>query len=323
PACQLASFQSSDTEPVNDYIVASNVYDVDATDTQQWSQLQTNPVILESTSGSSQSSNDISQWSSNSFRSLQQSPGSSSYSRPSQQGHTSTNDYHASSKQPGSNFSMWLNPNADQDNLDFSPFGQTSDSLPEEKKEEPVLNDSIDYYWIKDEGEEDDLYDAAIRCPACSYLNNPIHSQCEMCYSPLGDLGDLNMQQCPVCTYCNQNATTICEMCGSYMQQLVTILNTRMTVLEPTNAQYIEIYRRFTATMPTVRVLAIIRMEMPTRLVEAHERYKNNLARQSPQRTPASVTHKMFHGTKCVCDPGRYIRGGQWTYCNANTRCGV
>ncbi|CAG8845191.1 21438_t:CDS:1, partial [Racocetra persica] len=133
PTCQLASFQSSNTEPVNDYIVASEIYDVDVTDTQQWSQLQTNPVILESTSGSSQNSNDISQWSRNSFRSLQQSPGSSSYSRPPQQGYTSTNDYYASSKQPGSNFSMWLNLNADQDNLDFSPFGQTSDSLPEEK----------------------------------------------------------------------------------------------------------------------------------------------------------------------------------------------
>ncbi|CAG8596082.1 4442_t:CDS:10 [Cetraspora pellucida] len=362
-----ASFQGSNTETVNDYIVAPEVYDADATDMQQWSQPQTNPVILESTSGSSQSPTDVSQWSRNPFKSHQQPPFSSSHSRPSQQEYTSTNDYYASSKQPESNFSMWLNPNADQNDLSFLPFGQTTDNLPEEKvvycsnctyfvrpnrttceicgtsikKEETVLNDSVDYYWIKEtEEEDDDLYidvlttharndtpDAAIRCSACSYLNNPTHSQCEMCYSPIGDLEflnvpDLDMQQCPICTYYNQKDMTTCEICGSYMQQLVTILNTRMTVLEPANAQYAAIYGRFIATMPNVRVLAIILMQMPTRLFEAHERYKNNLARQH-QRTPANVTHKMFHGTKCICDPGRYIRGGQWNYCHANTRCGV
>ncbi|RIB27611.1 hypothetical protein C2G38_2061513 [Gigaspora rosea] len=170
--------------------------------------------------------------------------------------------------------------------------------------------------------------DAAIRCSACSYLNNPNHSQCEMCYSPIGDLEflnvpDPNMQQCPVCTYYNQQGFSTCEICGSFLKQLAPILNTIMTNLDPGSVQYREIYRRFAVNMPhSVQVLAIIRMQMPTRLVEAHERYKNDLARRSGV-TPASITHKMFHGTKCICDPSRFGTA-QWNYCNnARNGCGA
>ncbi|CAG8676778.1 25440_t:CDS:2 [Dentiscutata erythropus] len=353
-ACQLASFQSSNPEPVNDYEVAPEVYDVDATETQQWSQPQTNPVILESSSQSSQNSNDTSKFLRNPFRLLQQSSSSSSYFPTSQQEYTSTNDYYASSKQSEPNFSTWLDPNVNPDNLSFSPFEQTSNDSAEAKtvfcsnctyfvrpnrttceicgtnvkKEESVRNEPSNY-WIKEAEEEEDDFnvyheDAAIRCSACSYLNNPIHSQCEMCYSPIGDLEflnvpDLNMQQCPVCTLYNQDNMTTCEACGSFLKQLTPILNTIMTVLEQTSDQYREIYRRFMATMPNVQVVAIIGMQMPTALVEAHERYKNDMARGS-RVTPESITHKMFHGTKCICNnPANYA---QWNHCR-NNGCGA
>ncbi|CAG8545174.1 2921_t:CDS:2, partial [Scutellospora calospora] len=349
-ACQNASFQNDDTEFLNEeYEIVPESYNVDTTETQKWSQQpHTNSVISESTSQPSQSSSDADQWSRNPFRLLQQ----SSYSRPSQQGYTSTNNYYTSSKQPESNFSIWSNSAVEQDDLTFSPFAQTSNGSEEKTKEEPVQNQQFNH-WVEEE--EDDLFvdlpinyvrnnppvqktrqfhsfsqqsmDAAIRCSACSYLNNPIYSQCEMCYSPIGDLEflnvpDTNMRQCPVCTYYNQQTMIDCEMCGNYLQEFEVRLNTRMTALEPTSALYIEIYGRFAATMPNARVLAIIRMQMPTRLVEAHEKYKNNMARRSPQRTAASVTFKMFHGTKCLCNPARYIGTDQWTYCPTNSRCG-
>ncbi|CAG8504627.1 9093_t:CDS:10 [Dentiscutata heterogama] len=390
-ACQLASFQSINPEPVNGYEVAPEVYDVDATETQQWSQPQTNPVILESSSQPSQNSNDTNKFSRNPFGLLQQSSSSSSYFPTSQQEYTPTNDYYASSKQSEPNFSTWLDPNVNPDNLSFSPFEQTSNDSAEAKtvfcsnctyfvrpnrttceicgtnvkKEKSVQNELSDYWIKKAEEEEDDLYidvltnhtpdddknhiicqscmflnhpllsyceicesqlitDAAIRCSACSFLNNPIHSQCEMCYSPIGDLEflnvpDLNMQQCPVCTLYNQDNMTTCEACGSFLKQLTPILNTIMTVLEQTSNQYREIHRRFAATMPNVQVVAIIGLQMPTRLVEAHERYKNDMARGS-RVTPESITHKMFHGTKCICNnPTNYA---QWNHCR-NNGCGA
>ncbi|CAG8482638.1 9469_t:CDS:2, partial [Dentiscutata heterogama] len=61
------------------------------------------------------------------------------------------------------------------------------------------------------------------------------------------------------------------------------------------------------------RPVLIIIIDMPTKLVEAHEKYK--------KQNYGMLTHIMFHGTKSLCDSQRFITNPRAGFCKSG--CGV
>jgi len=75
----------------------------------------------------------------------------------------------------------------------------------------------------------------------------------------------------------------------------------------------------FKAGIPAAKILAIFRMIMPARIINAHEAYKKQIAGNNPV---AGVTHRMFHGTHVACDATRYYGAPGWKHCTA-ADCGL
>ncbi|CAG8591700.1 2296_t:CDS:2, partial [Cetraspora pellucida] len=91
------------------------------------------------------------------------------------------------------------------------------------------------------------------------------------------------------------------------------IYKTKITALSMDDSDYLSIKRFFISGLPHCTVLGILKLNMPTKLVEAHEKYK--------RQNYDMLTHRMFHGTKSLCDPQRFITNSQAIFCNYG--CGV
>ncbi|CAG8536457.1 5800_t:CDS:2 [Dentiscutata erythropus] len=179
--------------------------------------------------------------------------------------------------------------------------------------------DDNDFSWIADIEES-----FKVECPTCSYSNNPNAAQCEMCYSPIDEkeFKDLTESvQCPTCTFINNSSLITCEICnvelpgGAELKRIYIELytnTTRMMILNKDDPDYIAISQRFLVGLPRARINAILRLQMPKKLVDAHEQYK--------QQT-GFPTHQMFHGTNVRCNPERYYGQPGWEYCKDN--CGL
>jgi len=85
-----------------------------------------------------------------------------------------------------------------------------------------------------------------------------------------------------------------------------TITNTKLTLLNRNDSDYIWVRRRFRTMLPQAKIKGIIRLQMPKSLVDAHQKLKNQIAIQYFLPSE-SITHRMFHGTKTSCDPLQYI----------------
>ncbi|CAG8531986.1 17006_t:CDS:2, partial [Gigaspora rosea] len=73
-----------------------------------------------------------------------------------------------------------------------------------------------------------------------------------------------------------------------------TITQTQLTLLSRTDPEY-EIIKNLFAITPKIHV--IVKLKMPTKLENKHEKYKRFLVKYSA-RNINTVTYKMFHGTK-------------------------
>jgi len=177
-------------------------------------------------------------------------------------------------------------------------------------------------------------------CTACSFYNDVDRIQCEMCYSPIEAARriiynlDPDKIQCPTCTFMNHKSMAQCEMCRNPLpgknlqqqqqeyQQIVDNMPgpvTKMFQLPVDDHDYMTTQQTFKAGIPNARILAIFRMIMPARIINAHEAYKKQIAGNNPV---ANVTHRMFHGTHVSCDAKRYYGPPGWKHCAA-IDCGL
>uniref|UniRef100_U9TXZ6 Uncharacterized protein n=1 Tax=Rhizophagus irregularis (strain DAOM 181602 / DAOM 197198 / MUCL 43194) TaxID=747089 RepID=U9TXZ6_RHIID len=81
------------------------------------------------------------------------------------------------------------------------------------------------------------------------------------------------------------------------IKTIKTIRRTKLKTLSPKDEEYIEIKKLFQAGLPNKNILGIIRLQMPTRLIKAHEQFKRELA-QNNITSESQICHRMFHGTK-------------------------
>ncbi|CAG8535490.1 10853_t:CDS:2 [Acaulospora colombiana] len=166
-----------------------------------------------------------------------------------------------------------------------------------------------------------------IQCSKCSFLNKGYATQCEMCFLPIIDdpftaEEASNMIQCPGCTFMNDSSVITCEMCNKELPGAAELKRvyeefynstTRIVRMNQNDPDYIAVQQRFLAGIPNAKIQAILRMNMPRRLVDAHENYKN----QTRQ-----IVHQMFHGTRVACNPEKYYdNNAELTFCA--TGCGL
>ncbi|CAG8597978.1 17999_t:CDS:2 [Rhizophagus irregularis] len=106
------------------------------------------------------------------------------------------------------------------------------------------------------------------------------------------------------------------------IKTIKTIRRTKLKTLSPKDEEYIEIKKLFQAGLPNKNILGIIRLQMPTRLIKAHEQFKRELA-QNNITSESQICHRMFHGTKTafICKPQHFINNKCALFCKIG--CGV
>ncbi|CAJ0761644.1 24819_t:CDS:2 [Entrophospora sp. SA101] len=181
-----------------------------------------------------------------------------------------------------------------------------------------------------------------LQCGSCSFINDPNSGQCEMCFLPLINKNKNKFEhlfanklpnnnndkiQCLHCTYLNNSSSLTCEMCHNELvgggESLRSINKNKKTIVIPlkmNDHDYMVTQQHFRVGLPAAKILTILRLQMPSRLVEAHEKHKKQIAKNG-NRNLESVTHKMFHGTRVCCNVVRYGGLAVWDFCKAN--CGV
>ncbi|CAG8459511.1 6219_t:CDS:1 [Cetraspora pellucida] len=89
-----------------------------------------------------------------------------------------------------------------------------------------------------------------------------------------------------------------------------TVEATQMTVLCEQDQDYIIVKRMFFTDIPRAEIKGIIRLDMPTKLVKAHDKYKQRIAKKTGLKIEY-ITHAMFHGTTSSfdCNPERFLQG--------------
>ncbi|CAG8739673.1 13361_t:CDS:2, partial [Gigaspora margarita] len=88
---------------------------------------------------------------------------------------------------------------------------------------------------------------------------------------------------------------------------------TEMTLLKANHSEYIDVQTFFRTGLPNNIILGIFKLNMPTHLVKAHEDYRaKNLNMKNV---------RVFHGTKHVCNPKRFISDPKAEFCRSG--CGV
>jgi len=100
------------------------------------------------------------------------------------------------------------------------------------------------------------------------------------------------------------------------------IRKTKLKTLSSKDKEYIEIQQSFQVGLPSKKILGVIRLQMPTKLVETHEQFKKDLA-QTNGLSESQICHRMFHGTKTafICKPQHFINNKCALFCKIG--CGV
>ncbi|CAG8505283.1 16023_t:CDS:2 [Acaulospora colombiana] len=117
------------------------------------------------------------------------------------------------------------------------------------------------------------------------------------------------------CTSSNQQftvspSTSTKKSIFSRKPQSQKILTTQMIQLDESDPDYISIKEGFGINLNSTRanILAIMKLQMPTKLEKAHEKYKKKMTKKLGMDAE-EFTHKMHHGTKSSagCDLRRFI----------------
>ncbi|CAG8529086.1 4491_t:CDS:2 [Acaulospora colombiana] len=175
--------------------------------------------------------------------------------------------------------------------------------------------------------DEEYLYEGVeIQCPSCYSFNDPRNNQCKVCCTSLKSISswselssssgkpdyeipDLiimakspdNRQQGD----CNIDPSVGGDASGMNIYRDLTskspcsrkkrTTKTQMVVLSEHDQDYIDVRRLFSNGLPLAKIHSIIRLQMPNKLVTAHENYKKEIALQCmvPMQ---NNTYRMFHG---------------------------
>ncbi|CAG8465077.1 hypothetical protein C2G38_2216766 [Gigaspora rosea] len=100
---------------------------------------------------------------------------------------------------------------------------------------------------------------------------------------------------------------------------------TIMAELKSSDEDYKEVKKMFQVGLPKSNILGIFKLQMPSRLLNDHEIYKDKIA-ESICTSKDKVTHRMFHGTKHPdkCDPQRFIKNPNAKFCKSDCGfCGI
>jgi len=105
-------------------------------------------------------------------------------------------------------------------------------------------------------------------------------------------------------------------------QEPKIIKRTKLTTLSSKDKEYIEVQKFFHVGLPNKKIHGIVRLQMPTKLVETHEQFKKQVA-QKHNLSESKVCHRMFHGTKTamICKPQHFVNNKCALFCKFG--CGV
>ncbi|CAG8820835.1 39143_t:CDS:2 [Gigaspora margarita] len=151
-------------------------------------------------------------------------------------------------------------------------------------------------------------------CPSCKFWNDSIMLECELCHTLFYPNNYVYI------TRTNALSRTSLSTSDIY-SYLPNVENTQMTVLNDQDQDYIIVKRMFFSDIPRAEIKGIIRLDMPTKLIKSHEKFKKKIAKKSGLKTE-NITHSMFHGTTSSfdCNPERFLQGNR-EFCKKG--CGV
>ncbi|CAJ0842258.1 9302_t:CDS:2 [Entrophospora sp. SA101] len=100
--------------------------------------------------------------------------------------------------------------------------------------------------------------------------------------------------ECPNCAYLNHPIMIKCE--------------TRLTILSINDPDYIKFRNILISEIPKSNVKGVIKIDMPTKLLKNHEKYKKNISKKTGLPLE-KITHQVFHGTttRFGCNPERFL----------------
>ncbi|GBB93658.1 hypothetical protein RclHR1_22070001 [Rhizophagus clarus] len=139
-----------------------------------------------------------------------------------------------------------------------------------------------------------------VECLNCTYMNHPVRTVCESCNTCLpGPSGRSSQYSVP---YNNKSKSIISD------NNLSILTKTQMTLLKKSDVDYITVKKMFYSEIPRGIIKGIIRLDMPTKLIKVHEKYKFKVAKLSGKNVD-DVTYSMFHGTTTSidCNPDRFL----------------
>lgn len=173
------------------------------------------------------------------------------------------------------------------------------------------------------------------KCHVCTYVNLPTARECEVChnilviatrptssqnfndlltqYPPYRPLTTITTNSLPITTSSNHNYDK--------RGKKNSLERTRMSILHEHDPDYAVVKGMFFSDIPRANIKGIIRLNMPTKLVQVHENYKVKVAKKMGVPTD-NVTHTMFHGTTSAfdCDPERFLMGND-NFCKKGCGC--
>ncbi|CAI2162652.1 6945_t:CDS:2 [Funneliformis geosporum] len=189
----------------------------------------------------------------------------------------------------------------------------------------PDLPHELDTFWESSLSYQTSFlsqFNATLLCPPSSsesplrgnvmeiecMINHSNLNVCEMCHSRLPSPSSRTSQY---------NKSSV--MSDSYKNILPPLVNTQLTLLKRHDPDYITVKNMFYSEIPRAIIKAIIRLDMPTKLVKDHEKYKSKIAKLYEKKSVDDVTFSTFHGTTTLfdCDPGRFADSN---YCSLENK---
>ncbi|CAB5154631.1 hypothetical protein GLOIN_2v1511084 [Rhizophagus irregularis DAOM 181602=DAOM 197198] len=130
-------------------------------------------------------------------------------------------------------------------------------------------------------------------------MNHPTRTICDSCNVRLpGPSGRSSQYSVPN----NKSKSIISE------SNFPLLTRTQMILLKKSDNDYITVKKMFYSEIPRGVIKGIIRLDMPSKLIKLHEKYKNKVAKLAGKNVD-DVTYSMFHGTTTStgCDPDRFL----------------
>ncbi|CAB4398390.1 unnamed protein product [Rhizophagus irregularis] len=138
-----------------------------------------------------------------------------------------------------------------------------------------------------------------VECFNCTFMNHPTRTICDSCNVRLpGPSGRSSQYSVPN----NKSKSIISE------SNFPLLTRTQMILLKKSDNDYITVKKMFYSEIPRGVIKGIIRLDMPSKLIKLHEKYKNKVAKLAGKNVD-DVTYSMFHGTTTStgCDPDRFL----------------